>query len=241
MGPFLPQYFDGMEGESGNTQIFILHKRHIQPDSDGKHCGADYIRADHPLRWQADQIEFMQAQILGLQGHSPRRLVVLGISEGAELAPILARQLKATHLVLLSHAGLNALDLYASLAREQPHMRMAWQQLQTALQTVPDDVDVMELPSIHGRSWRYWSEIATIPQTKNLLELDIPIMLAYGDADPVIPQHAIEQLQQRFLSAGKSLHTVRFAGAGHDLRVPGKNYLPDFMHQVDNWLQETKP
>lgn len=239
MGQFLPQYFSGLEGESGPTQIFILHKRHIQPASNGKACGDAYVRADHPSRWQADHMEFMRAQLAALKeaGKKPKRVVIFGISEGAEMAPILARQLSATHLVLLSHAGMNALDVYAALARQHAYMQVAWQQLQTGLQRKSDDPDAGLL---HGRSWRYWSEIGRISQTDNLLALDKPILLGLGEADPVIPGKAIAHLQQQFQAAGKTIDIRRFPGAGHSLVSDDKNYLPDFMHQIDNWLLDAK-
>lgn len=240
MGPFLPQYFSGLEGESGRTRIFIMHKRHILPGSNGASCGEAYTRADHPSRWQADQLEFIRAQlaVLQTQGQTPQRLIIMGISEGAELAPILAQQLHATHLVLLSHAGMNALDVYAALAKQNPAMLPAWQQLQTSLSVTPIDTDKVR---IHGRSWRYWSEIAAIPQTANLLALDIPILLAVGDADPVIPVDASARLQQHFQAAGKLITIRRFPDADHSLSTKDKNYLPDFMHQIDLWLLEHKP
>lgn len=237
MGPFLPQYFSGLEGESGRTRIFIMHKRHILPGSNGALCGDAYVRADHPSRWLADQLEFIRAQmrVLQTQGVFPQRMIIFGISEGAELAPILARQLPASHLVLLSHAGMNALDVYAALASQNPAMQPAWRQLESALSLVPADPDSVR---IHGRSWRYWSEIAAIPQTANLLALDIPVLLAAGDADPVIPVNAIARLQQHFQAAGKTIDIRRFPDAGHSLATQDKNYLPDFMHQMDLWLHE---
>ncbi|PXX42121.1 alpha/beta hydrolase family protein [Undibacterium pigrum] len=239
MGPFLPQYFFGLEGESGRTRIFILHKRHILPGSNGAKCGEHYIRADHPSRWQADQLEFMRAQIAKLQAQTqkPQRLIMMGISEGAELAPLLAQQLHASHLVLLSHAGMNALDVYAALARQNPAMQPAWQQLQDGLSVTASDPDSLR---IHGRSWRYWSEIAHIPQTANLLALDIPILLGVGEADPVIPEKSIAHLQQQFQAAGKVIDIRRFPDAGHSLSSKDKNYLPDFMHQIDNWLLDAR-
>jgi len=237
MGPFLPQYFSGLEGESGRTRIFIMHKRHILQGSNGVSCGTAYQLADHPARWQADQMEFIRAQLVALkaQGQTPQRLVIMGISEGAELAPILAQQLHASHLVLLSHAGMNALDVYAALAQQNPDMQLPWLQLQKGLSVRPTDPDTT---TIHGRSWRYWSEIAAIQQTANLLGLNIPILLAAGDADPVIPVNAIARLQQHFQVAGKTISIRRFPHADHGLVAPDKNYLPDFMHQIDLWLLE---
>ncbi|MFZ6719022.1 alpha/beta hydrolase family protein [Undibacterium sp. Ji49W] len=238
MGEFLPQYFSGLEGESGRTRILILHKRYILPGSNGQACGDAFVRADHPSCWQADQLEFMRVQLANLkrQGITPKRVIVLGVSEGAELAPVLAQQIQATHLVLLSHSGKNALDAYRALATHYPAMQQGWQTLQTALLIVPADPDATR---IHGRSWRYWSEIAAIPQTQNLLHAGIPVFLAVGEADPVIPPGAVDDLQQAFKLAGRQIHISRFPGVGHSLGGKDVNRLPDFMHQVDNWLAET--
>jgi predicted esterase len=237
MGAFLPQYFTGLEGESGRTKIFVLHKRYIPPGGNGVLCGEAFVRNDYLSRWQADQLEFISAQlaVLAQHGQRPKRLIIFGISEGAELAPIVAQHLHATHLVLVSHSGLNALDAYRALAQEHAAMQVGWQQLQTALGEVPDDKDAKR---IHGRSWRYWSEIGAIPQQQNLLHAGIPILLGVGEADPVIPPQALDNLQRAFKLAGRQIRIVRFLEAGHNLASKQKNYLPDFMHQLDNWLFE---
>lgn len=240
MGPFLPQYFTGFGEESGATRILILHKRHILATSDGRHCSDAFVRDDHFSRWQQDQLEFINAQLLALKksGVTVKRIILLGISEGAELAPVLAQNLPVTHLVLLSHSGLNGLDAYRELARQHAYMQEGWAQLQTALKWQPDNIDESR---VHERSWRYWSEIATVHQQDNLLRLNLPVFLAYGEADPVIVPAALENLQQSFNAAGKNMRISRFPDADHGLRSLSRNYLPDFMHQVENWLMETSP
>ncbi|MEO8171211.1 MAG: hypothetical protein ABI575_10165, partial [Oxalobacteraceae bacterium] len=58
---FLPHYFRGLEGESGPLRIFILQKRFIEERTWGRNlgCSRDFIKADHPSRWIADQTEFI--------------------------------------------------------------------------------------------------------------------------------------------------------------------------------------
>lgn len=240
MGPFLPQYFTGLGDESGVTKIMILHKRHILPGSNGSDCGEAFVIDDHLSRWQKDQLEFISTQLTALKksGIQLKRIVLFGISEGAELVPLLARQTGATHLVLLSHGGLNALDAYRSLAVQHAHMHQGWLELQTAMAKQPDDQDASR---IHGRSWRYWSEIATVTQRQNLLNAGLPIFLAAGEADPVIIKAALNDLRQSFQAAGKPIRITLYPDADHGLNSRTKNYLPDFMHQVDNWLMESMP
>jgi hypothetical protein len=52
MGRYLPQYFTGLEGESGATRISVLQKRHISDQASGDECSEAFIRADHLSQWR---------------------------------------------------------------------------------------------------------------------------------------------------------------------------------------------
>ncbi|MDE2429522.1 MAG: alpha/beta hydrolase [Burkholderiales bacterium] len=241
MGRFLPGYFTGLEGESGATRIFILHKRFISPASEADHCSDAFVRADHLSQWQSDQHEFIVQQLAQLtqQGVHPLRIALLGISEGAELVPLLAREIPAvTHIALLSHSGMAAFDVYAALAARYPHMQKGWLQLQQALANRPADQDAMR---IHGRSWRYWAELRDLHPQANLLATCLPVLIAVGDADSLIPPNAPDRLQADLFAAGKhDVSVLHFPDADHGLRADGRHYLPDFMHQMDLWLEREK-
>ncbi|MBR7794360.1 dienelactone hydrolase family protein [Undibacterium sp. FT147W] len=238
MGRYLPQYFTGWEGESGLTRIRVLLKRHISAQANGETCSEAFIRADHLSQWRADQLAFIQAQLRQFkqQGMQPRRVILLGISEGAELVPLLARDLpQITHLALLANAGNSAIPTYRALAAIYPHMQQGWDVLSRALASSPADP---EQARIHGRGWRYWSEIA-IDQTRNLLAARLPVFAGIGEADTLIPPGAANALRKAFSDAGRSDFQLRiYPAADHGLRSPDKNYLPDFMWQLDQWLLE---
>jgi dienelactone hydrolase len=241
MGRYLPQYFTGLEGESGATRISVLQKRHISDQASGDECSEAFIRADHLSQWQADQRAFIQAQLRQFkqQGMQPRRVILLGISEGAELVPLLvpmlARDLpQITHLALLANAGNSAIPTYRALAGIYPHMQQGWNVLSRALASSPADP---EQSRIHGRSWRYWSEIAGVDQTRNLIAARLPVFVGIGEADTLIPPGAANALRKAFSDAGRSNLQLRvYPGADHGLRGEHKNYLPDFMWQLDQWL-----
>ena len=237
MGRYLPQYFTGWEGESGLTRIRVLLKRHIRAQDSGDECSEAFIRADHLSQWRADQLAFIKTQLrqFNERGIRPRRVILLGISEGAELVPLLARDLpQITHLALLANAGNSAIPTYRALAAIYPHMQQGWDVLSRALASSPADP---EQARIHGRSWRYWSEIAGIDQTRNLLAARLPVFAGVGEADTLIPPGAANALRKAFSDAGRSDLQLRiYPAADHGLRSPDKNYLPDFMWQLDQWL-----
>lgn len=237
MGRYLPQYFTGLEGESGLTRIRVLLKRHIRAQDSGDECSEAFIRADHLSQWRADQLAFIKTQLrqFNERGIRPRRVILLGISEGAELVPLLARDVpQITHLALLANVGNSAIPTYRALADIYLHMQQGWDVLSRALASSPADP---EQSRIHGRSWRYWSEIAGVDQTRNLLAARLPVFVGIGEADTLIPPGAANALRKAFSDAGRSNLQLRvYPGADHGLRGEHKNYLPDFMWQLDQWL-----
>ncbi|MBC3936386.1 dienelactone hydrolase family protein [Undibacterium sp. CY7W] len=234
MGRYLPGYFRGLEGESGVSRIWLLQKRHVAAQDDGSNCSAAFVQDDHFSRWQADQLEFIRFQLAQVPTDKTIRVVMMGISEGAELAPVLALALPVTtHLVLLAHSGDGAMGTYQTLARAYGHMHSGWKQLQAALRLAPADPD---RSLIHGRSWRYWSEIRAVEHQSNLRAWKGPVLWAYGDADALIPKDAKSKLQQMVKPASGQWRICVFPGADHGLLSPDHTYLPDFMWQLDRWL-----
>ncbi len=252
MQSYLPDYFRGLEGESGPLRIFILHKRHIEAGQEpGRSCSAAFVRDDYPERWLQDQTEFIlaslaQAAAEGRPQHAPpARVVVMGISEGAEIAPLLALRIPAvTHLVLLGNGGMQPLDSYRLLATKtatkaaNADISRQLAALELALaRPAPADPDA-PAALVNGRSWLYWSQLRELRHTDNLLALSLPIFMGMGEADASVPVESAYYLQRRFAAAGKhnlSLHV--YPGADHGLRSASRLYLPDFMHQLDLWLQ----
>lgn len=231
---FLPAYFRGLEGESGLTRFFILQKRGIAPADDGKQCSDDFIRQDHWSVWLADQQAWIRSQ-LQQAPQRPRRVILMGISEGAEVVAGLAPAVpELTQVILLSHSGSGALETYQALAQRYPHMRAGWRTLQGRLREPPADPDAAR---IHGRSWRYWSELAAVSHLALLEQITVPVFWAYGGADGLIPDDARRKLQQNLSPARQRLWRVcEYAGADHGFHTGERSRLPDLMWQIERWL-----
>jgi predicted esterase len=229
---FLPHYFRGLEGESGPLRIFILHKRHIEAGTWGRvwGCGEDFIRDDHPRRWIADQTEFIRARLRQARaaGPAPRRIVVAGISEGAEIVPALVRSLpEITHAVILGNGGMDPIEAYRLQARRHGFAAL-----------LPESDGEMPPQRIGGRSWRYWHELRQLSYADGLLEMRIPLLVGMGEADQAVPIEAARLLQRRYAEAGKdNLLLLTYPGADHALHSPEGNRMPDFWHAVDLWLR----
>jgi pimeloyl-ACP methyl ester carboxylesterase len=242
MGYFLPYYFRGLEGESGPIRIFILHKRFIEARTWGRiaGCSEDFIKSDHPSRWIADQTEFIHAQLaLASQNNAlPKRIAVLGISEGGEIVPVLARHIPAiTHAAILSNGGMDPLDAYRLQAKKHG-FAAAIDALAVLNQPAPADPDAIA-NRIGGRTWRYWFELQQLTQTEALLRLTIPILIAMGEADQAVPIESAWHIRDHFVMRGKSnLTLITYPEADHGLHSPNGSRLPDFFHSLDLWLEK---
>lgn len=235
----LPQYFRGLDGESGPMRVFILQKRFIQARTWGRTlgCDDDFVQADRPQRWIADQAEFIHAQLALVQNRAvrPKRIVVLGISEGGDIVPILAHRIVGiTHAAILSNGGMNPLDAY----RLQAH-RHGFDIASTVLgnpgQTLANGSTTA--PLIAGRTSRYWLELSQLRHTAGLLALDIPLLMAMGEADQAVPIASAYYLAEQFKQHQKSnLTLLSYPNADHALRSNTHFYLPDFWHALDLWI-----
>jgi pimeloyl-ACP methyl ester carboxylesterase len=235
MHGMLPDYFDGL-GAAGAVRIFILHKRFVTT-SVASRCSHAFMQADHPGRWLADQSEFIRAELAAAWagGNAPQRIVIVGISEGAEIAPILARLVPGvTHVALLANGGMNPFDAYRLQAQRHGFGQAPDDIARRCDGTsASDDVEVAE------RTCRYWSELRALRHTDNLLVLDIPVFVAMGEADTMVPIESARFIRDRFSAQGKTnLQLLTFPDTGHDFRRGRETVLPYLWDAFERWLEK---
>ena len=233
---FLPDYFRGLEGESGPIRIYILQKRFIGARSWGRlfGCPPDFLRADHLSRWVADQRAFIVAQIGIAQSlhRMPARFVIAGASEGAEIVPLLARSIPGvTHALMIGNGGMQPMEAYRRqlLQRGVPNPFAD----PRVLQECPGDPDSPQA-LIAGHTWRCWSELQALAHIENLLALHMPLWVAMGDRDDAVPVASALYLQEQFALHGKANLVLEIhPGADHQLRTNSATNLVDFWFRFD--------
>lgn len=234
MGSVLPGYFDGLDGRAGATRIFILHKRFIGAGADGN-CSAGFTRADHPSQWIADQEEFIRTELAAarVNGQPPNRIAIAGISEGAEIAPHLALRIpEVTHIALLANGGMDPFDAYR-LQMQRHGFPHALADIERLCVTPSETIVVAE------RSCRYWRELQALRHTDNLLALGIPVFIAMGEEDRLVPIESAWLIRDKFSAAGKkNLHLLTIPGASHDFLRQGKSVRPYLWGALEGWLQK---
>ena len=240
MGAWLPGYFDGLEGRSGPIRIAVLHKRFVRDGSTADTpCPPSFTRHDHAKRWLDDH----EAVIRHLRAGDPgRRVVLVGISEGAEVVPALARRIgDVAGIAIVASGAMAPLEAYRIQAGR---FALPFDAIAAAAsgRQPPADPDAPR-EELGGRSWRYWSEIVDLDPTGNLLALGVPVIAAMGTEDRHVPPESLDRLRERFARAGNDkLETHAFPRAGHDFveRPGGRSRLPDFWRAFDDWLDRLR-
>ena len=221
---FFPGYFSGLNIPA---RFVALQKRGIRVDGwgDGDECPRDFLASDHPSRTLRDQVEFFEAMRASVPD---ARVIVIGISEGAEIAADMARSLPSVSaLVLIGHGGVAPLTAYQLLLEKYKDKDKSGQSSMTIAAVTSPMIGDNEL--VHGRSARYWRETFALKTDETLLALPIPIWIAVGERDASMPIEAADLMQQRIArQAHKSIRIVRFPGADHALCAPDRCYMREF-------------
>ena len=194
-------------------------------------CPADFVQADTLPAWAATARQLAGQALQHTDPDLP--LVLVGLSEGAELLPMLAAAYPhAVLLVLVGHAGLDPAAL-GSLQAERTGQTAAWRQLQadTAPGRAPQDV------LLQGRHWRYWQALWAWPLAAPLLAAPQALLQVWGGDDALLPQPAFDAFRQRAQSRPAGYCGRRFDGADHQLRRDHPGTQADHLQTVWAWLE----
>lgn len=209
MAPILPGYFEGLAAR----EFVVLHKRHVKagdwprPDP----CRPGFIQNDELPAWAQAWQEFLSWDLQ----HRPvshRQMLLLGISEGAELIPSLLAALPDVGMaVLLGSTGLDPWDaLLLQLAREQD-LAFA-EQLQAQLEKPHATSSTL----VGGRSLNYWRTLRHWPVAELIGKSRVPTLVVMGSADQAQAPQGLARFEARHQRA--MLCTRLVTGADHGLK-----------------------
>jgi hypothetical protein len=163
--------------------------------------------------------------------HLPLRLV--GISEGAELLPDLARSLPpVAGLVMVSSPGLDPVDAGQLQAQRLGHLG-AWAALRAAQASAwPDSV------TVQGRSLRYWRSFWSWPLAQPLLEGPWPLLRIWGDADESVAPAAYARFADLAVNRVAPWCDIRLPAADHGLQAPHRDGVQWLWAQLERWARQ---
>ncbi|GAA6143207.1 hypothetical protein NBRC116584_30250 [Hydrogenophaga sp. 5NK40-0174] len=226
----MPGYVDGL---GVNARVLVLNKRHVGDTSTGMFgCGDAFHAANNPQQWVADYTAFIDAQLAAAPSR-PKRLVLVGVSEGALPAvQIAARHAAVTHLVIIGD-GAFTMRQSLSILKERGAFPFDPSQAWREIQTDPSSLEQTWM----GNPYRWWTDVMDLDPLPDMLALKVPVLVGMGEADQSVPVESVRHWQATYAAAGKTNLQVRvYKGADHRLNAKGANCRSDFLAAVGQWL-----
>lgn len=212
--PVASRYFAGLL----HAELLVLHKPGVNAGVGlTTDCGARFIQNDTLSAWRDHARAALQAHFADDRGARPQGptlpVLLVGISEGAELLPYLAAIVPAlAGVVMVSAPGLDPAEAGELQARRLGHWP-AWQVLGRAQASEATDDAVFE-----GRTLGYWRDFWHWRLAQPLLDGPWPLLRVWGDADALVPVAAHQRFGQLARSRTAAFCDLRLPGADHGLQ-----------------------
>jgi pimeloyl-ACP methyl ester carboxylesterase len=213
-------------GMAIDARYVSLNKRDVRPGEDGKgaseHCSPAFNMHNLPHRWWSDYMAFITHQLGDGAPGRWKRVVLVGGSEGGEVAARVARsRTDVTHLVVIGRGGWGMRDILGSILGPDV-VDAAWHEIARD----PDSVDRMWM----GHPHRYWAETFDRDPARDFLALDIPVLIGFGERDLSNPVASAQDILRSAHAAGKrNIGLVVYPGADHSLHAEDRSYLLEFL------------
>ncbi len=226
----MPGYVEGL---SVPAKVFVLNKRFVSDRSTGMFgCGKQFHEYNNLKQWISDYSDFILTQIKKAE-HPPKKVVLVGVSEGAVPAVRVATELPViTHLAIVGYGGYTMRTSLKTLCKKGSisfNADIGWKKIQNK----PNSIDDMW----YGNTYHWWSETMDYDPMPYFLRLDIPILVGMGEDDKSVPVESAYYLKSEFQRAGKENLTLKvYPQADHRLSDGDISYRQDFFSVLGSIL-----
>lgn len=216
--PVAERYFAGLL----HAELLVLHKPGVTISAGlSANCTSAFTEQDTLSSWKAHAQAALTAHFSPSESTPGKALPVLlvGISEGAELLPLLAESIPLlAGGIMLAAPGLPPREAGELQAQRNGH-GPAWLALQKAQASdAPDNV------WMEGRTLGYWRDFWHWEVTQPLMDATWPLLRVWGDADELIPFEAYHRFGERAQTRTAPFCDWRLPGANHGLQTPAPSH-----------------
>jgi dienelactone hydrolase len=202
---------------AGRARLVLVEKPGLTFTQQSAVKDAPAFREQHTLPRWVEAISAALRAARKLPGVDTSRLLVVGHSEGAQVASsVAAANPFVTHVACL--AGASATQLFSELRdrHSDPQSLAAFWQEWRAISAAPNSADRL----FHGHAYRYWSTFLATSALEDLPRSRASIFIAQGSLDG---PHAITDLDLVFAtlaSKGRDITRALINGADHGFSFP---------------------
>jgi hypothetical protein len=225
--PAATRYFAGLL----HAELLVLHKPGVDINAGlAAKCPPEFVAHDTLSSWRDHAQAALQAHFTPSPTSHPKSpelpVLLVGISEGAELLPTLADSVPGlAGVVMLSAPGLDPRDA-GELQARRLGQGAAWQALQEA-QASDERADHW----VEGRTLAYWRDFWHWQLAQPLLTAHWPLLRVWGDGDEFVALAAYLRFGVLAQTRAADFCDLRLSGANHGLQ----SELPDQRDGVQ-WL-----
>ncbi|WP_339389592.1 alpha/beta hydrolase family protein [Vibrio neptunius] len=205
------------------------------PDGDSPDCPTAYIQKDSPTQRAADY-----RQVLEKLESNYEHIIVLGGSEGAVVAAMVASQVPSVDtLVSLNAGGRFFVDdvLYNMEQTMPPEALLEAKNGFLGFQQAVVSAETMDINmSSHGFAW--WKEMLTLDQRSILERVSADTLILQSELDiNVSPEQSIRQAEQ-LMQSRSNVSFMLLAGLDHAFKNQrGESETSSVIKQIQAWLE----
>ena len=231
--PVVARYFAGLL----HAELLVLHKPGVNVASGlAAVCTAEFVKNDTLSAWRdqarvALRANFASANSANLS--DPKLPVLLvGISEGAELLPDLAPEVpQLAGVVMISAPGLDPLET-GELQAQRLGQESAWQALQHIQSSDASDNTIYQ-----GRTLGYWRDFWSWKLAQPLHDAPWPLLRVWGARDDLVPELAYQHFTRQSQSRSEPTCQIRLPGADHALQAGQHDGLQWLWARIEVWAR----
>jgi pimeloyl-ACP methyl ester carboxylesterase len=224
---------------------------HIGPGGAAAGCPAEFI--EHTtLAGRAGDIRAMLSA-LRARGADTSRVLVIGHSEGADVAAQISLDPSVSHVAFLAGGGpVQMFDFAVLIRRQGRENQLPADAIERAVTALEDDFRKIQAEPdsttkfFRGHAYRRWADYLSHPPMVALLRSKARLFVAHGSDDKAVPIESFDLLSMELVRNRREGITVkRYPGAGHGLAVEGTHgpALESAFRDALNWfgLQPGRP
>lgn len=231
--PVATRYFAGLL----HAELLVLHKPGVDVGAGlAAVCTAEFVQHDTLSAWRNHSQRALRAHFSDLHrlNSSNQALPVLlvGISEGAEILPDLAPEIPhLAGLVMISAPGLDPLET-GELQAHRLGQWSAWQALDAVQSSDASDDTVHQ-----GRTLGYWRDFWHWHLAQPLLDAPWPLLRIWGGNDALVPELAYQRFTQQSRGRRTAACQIRLPEADHGLQSDKLDGLQWLWARIEVWAR----
>lgn len=198
------------------------------------------------LEDRSDDVGLLIAELLKQPTVDPSCVLVVGSSEGADVAAAAAaKEPRITHCACISGGGVCQFFDFAVLRRKQMQKEgVPPEEIEKSVEELASQYQsILRQPRsikkfFMGHAYRRWSSFTLTCPADSLKKSSCKLFLAHGSADESVPIESFDACIFDLIRSGREEMTVkRYPGRGHGLMTPGMNGADAFKELFDDLLK----